>query len=317
MTRDRTRRWFLRTGTAAGVSVGLGGPVIYDLLSPSPARAADFPNLVAITGSDPFANTVAAVDRIGGISRFVQRDSRVVVNANTSFNLPGSNVEPVVVLATLKMCLDAGASEVWLAKGGKPEYWARSPRSAEFAEVIDTTKVSERDFKVVEIPGAVALKEAHVDTHVLEADVYLNVSVVKNHAGTNFTGALKNAMGPCPHEPTNRLCHFGSATPERDKFYAYVDHLSQSIADLNLIRTPDLCIVDATTFLVTKGPAGPGDLRTSDTVVAGSDPVAIDAYSTRFLDLKPGDVKMIGMAERLGVGTASLKQLRIDEGTSA
>ena len=317
MTTDRTRRWFLRTSTAAGVSVGLGAPLLSELLSPSPAFAADHPDLAAMTGSDPFANTVAAVDRIGGMSRFVKRDSRVVVNANTSFNLPGSNVEPVVVLATLKMCLDAGASEVWLAKGGKPEYWGRTPRSAEFAGVLDTTKVSEREFTVVEIPGAVALKEAHVDTHVLEADVYLNVSVVKNHAGTNFTGALKNAMGPCPHEPTNSFCHFGSAPPERDKFYANVGHLSQSIADLNLIRKPDLCIVDATRFLVTKGPAGPGELRTSDTVVAGTDPGAIDAYSTRFLDLKPEDVKMIGMAQRLGVGTADLKQLRIEDGKTA
>jgi uncharacterized protein (DUF362 family) len=291
--------------------------MISELLSPPLAFAADHADLAAMTGSDPFANTVAAVDRIGGMSRFVKPGSRVVVNANTSFKLPGSNVEPVVVLATLKMCLDAGASQVWLAKGGTPEYWGRTPRSSEFAQVIETTKVSDRDFKVVEIPGAVALKEAHVDTHVLEADVYLNVSVVKDHAGTGFTGALKNAMGPCPHEPTNSFCHFGSAPPEREKFYANVGHLSQCIADLNLIRKPDLCVVDATRYLITKGPAGPGELRTSDAVVAGTDPVAIDAYSTRFVDLKPGNVAMIGMAQKLGVGTADLEKLRIDEGTAA
>jgi hypothetical protein len=45
--------------------------------------------------------------------------------------------------------------------------------------------------------------------------------------------------------------------------------------------------------------------------------VAIDAYSTRFVDLRPEDVKMIGMAQKLGVGTADLKQLRIEEGTAA
>lgn len=317
MTRDRTRRWFLRTSTAAGISVGLGAPVLSEFLSPSSAFAGEHPDLVAMTGGDPFANTVAAVDGIGGMSRFVKPNSRVVVNANTSFKLPGSNVEPVVVLATLKMCFDAGASEVWLAKGGKPGYWERTPRAGEFAQLIENTKVSERDFEVVEIPGAVALKEAHVDRHVLEADVYLNVSVVKNHAGTNFTAALKNAMGPCPHDPTNSFCHFGSAPPERDKFYANVDHLSQSIADLNLIRKPDLCVVDATEYLMTNGPGGPGELRRSDTVVAGTDPVAIDAYSARFVDLKPEDIKMIAMAQQLGVGTADLEQLRVEEGKSA
>ena len=317
MRRSRTRRWFMRTGAAAGASLGLGASVITELLSSSPAWAAEPPDLAAVAGTDPFGNAVAAVEKLGGMSRFVARDSRVAVNANTSFKLPGSNVEPVVLLGVLSMCLDAGAKEVWLIKGGSPEYWGRTPRSVELAEVIEGTRVSKGEFRVVQVPGGVALKEAHVDGLVLDCDVYLNVSLVKQHAGTGFTGALKNAMGACPHVPTNRFCHFGSAPPDRDQFYANVDHLSQSIADLNLIRTPDLCVVDATEYLMTNGPAGPGELRRSDTVVAGTNPVAIDAYSTRFVDLTPGEVKMIGMAEQLGVGKADLSQLRIEEGKSA
>jgi uncharacterized protein (DUF362 family) len=317
MTKNRTRRWFLKTSAAAGASVGLGASVVTELLSTSPVFGADLPDLAAISGTDPFTSTVAAVDRIGGMSRFVSPGSRVAVNANTSFKLPGSNVEPAVILATLQMCFDAGAREVWLVKPGKPGYWERTPRFAESTDLLGKTKTSEQDFKVIEVPDGIALKEAHVDSHVLDSDVYLNVSVVKDHAGTRFTGALKNSMGFCPHRPTNSFCHFGSAPPERDKFYANVDHLSQCIADLNLIRRPDLCLVDATTYLKTKGPAGPGELGRSDTVVAGTDPVAIDAYCTRFVDLQPEDVKMIGMAQQLGVGKANLKQLQIVEGPSA
>ena len=67
----------------------------------------------------------------------------------------------------------------------------------------------------------------------------------------------------------------------------------------------------------TNGPAGPGELGRADTVVAGTDPVAVDAYSTRFVDLQPGEVKMIGMAQKHGVGTADLEKLRIVEGSSA
>ncbi len=317
MTINRTRRWFLKTSAAAGASVGLGASVVSELLSTSPVFGADLPDVVAISGTDPFTTTVAAVDRIGGMSRFVSPGSRVAVNANTSFKLPGSNVEPAVILATLQMCFDAGAKEVWLVKPGKPGYWERTPRFAESKDLLGTTKTSEQNFKVIEVADGVALKEAHVDSHVLDSDVYLNVSVVKDHAGTRFTGALKNSMGFCPHRPTNSFCHFGSAPPERDKFYANVDHLSQCIADLNLIRTPDLCLIDATAYLKTNGPAGPGELGRADTVVAGTDPVAIDAYSTRFVDLQPGDVKMIGMAQKHGVGTADLGKLRIVEGSSA
>ena len=317
MTRDRTRRWFLKTSAAAGAVAGLGTSVVTELLSSSPLFGADDPDLAAITGADPFTNTVAAVDRIGGMSRFVAKGSRVAINANTSFKLPGSNVEPAVILATLKMCIDAGAEEVKLVKSGKSGYWERTPRFSEFGEMIEMAQTSDHDFKVVKVADGIALKEAHVDGLILDSDVYLNVSVVKDHAGTGFTGALKNAMGFCPHQPTNSFCHFGSAPPDREKFYANVDHLSQCIADLNLIRKPDLCLVDATAYLKTNGPAGPGDLGRAETVVAGTDPVAIDAYSTRFVDLQPEEVKMIGMAQRLGVGEANLKQLRIVEGPSA
>jgi len=313
MTTHRTRRWFLRTGAAAGATAGLGGSVLTGMLSPTPAFATEAPDLVAAVGSDPFKTAVAAMEKIGGMSRFVGRGSTVAINANTAFKLPGSNVDPVTLLAVMSMCLDAGAKEVWLVKGGKPEYWGRTPRSKELADVIDGTKVSKGDFRVVEVPDGVALKEAHVDSLVLDCDVVLNVSMVKEHNGTGFTAALKNAMGFCPHQPTNSFCHFGSAPPDRGTFYANVDHLSQCIADLNLIRTPDLCLVDATEYLITNGPAGPGDLRRSDTVVAATDPVAIDAYSTRFVDLTPGDVKMIGLAEQHGVGKADLKKIRIEE----
>ena len=314
---DTTRRWFLKTTAVAGAWMGLGGSIVTKLLSPSTGFAANLPDLAAITGDDPFETTKAAVDAVGGMSRFISQKSRVVVNANTSFKLPGSNVEPAVLIATLKMCLDAGAGEVWLVKPGKPGYWDRTKRSTEFSEVIQATKASEHDFKVVEIAKGVALKEAHVDSHVLNGDVYINLSVVKDHAGTRFTGALKNAMGFCPHQPTNSFCHFGSGPPDRAKFYANVDHLSQCIADLNLIRTPDLCLIDATAYLATNGPAGPGELRRAKTVVAGTDPVAIDAYSTRFVDLKPEDVNMIGMAQKHGVGEANIERLSIEEGSAA
>lgn len=317
MTNNRTRRWFLKTGAAAGASLGLGSSVVSELMRTGPAFASGTADLASVKGPDAFIDTVDAVSRIGGMSRFVKPGSKVAVNANTSFKLPGSNVEPAVVLATLQMCFDAGAEEVWLVKPGKAGYWERTPRFTESGDLLAKTSISEHEFKVVEVSKGVALNEAHVDSHVLDCDTYVNVSVVKDHAGTRFTGALKNAMGFCPHQPTNSFCHFGDEPPDRGRFYANVDHLSQCIADLNLIRRPDLCLVDATTYLKTNGPAGPGQLGKAETVVAGTDPVAIDAFCTRFVDLDPAEVKMIGMAEELGVGSADLGELQIFEGAPA
>ena len=49
-------------------------------------------------------------------------------------------------------------------------------------------------------------------------------------------------MGLFPFS-TNGLFHLGK-----------MSHLSQCIADLNLVRQPDLCISDATEFLTGNGP---------------------------------------------------------------
>jgi len=305
-----TRRRFISTGAAVGATVTLGGGLFDQLVVP--VSAAEAAGLVVVTGPDGFANTIAAVEAVGGISRFVPKGASVVINANTAFKHRGSIVEPNVLLATLKLVADAGAAEVWLIKPAGEGYWKRCDRAVEFAELIDTAKVSERDFKVVEIADGVALTEAHVDRRLLSADVYLNLSIAKDHKGSGFTGALKNTMGACPHDPTCKFFHVGSK-PDSDDWYPDLGHLSQCVADLNLVRQPDLCILDAGEILVSNGPFGPGELASPHAVVAGVDMVAVDAFGVRYLGLEPDAVAMIALAEAHGLGTADLTKVGVRE----
>ena len=48
-------------------------------------------------------------------------------------------------------------------------------------------------------------------------------------------------------------------------------------------------------------------------VVAGSSPVAVDAYCTQFLGLKPGDSVMVKKAYESGLGEMDLAKLIISE----
>jgi len=217
-----------------------------------------------------------------------------------------------VLLATLKLCSDAGAKEMWLIKGAKDGFWDRCERAADFPGLIDSANVSEREMKVVEITGGVALKQAHVDRRLLDADHYLDLTIAKHHKGCEFTGALKNTMGACPHDPTCRFFHVGN-NPDSEDWYPDLNHLSQCVADLNLVRRPDLCILDAGEILTTNGPFGPGKLANPQAVVASADMVAIDAYGVRYLGLEPEAVPMIAMAEKHGLGTADLTKIGVRE----
>ena len=90
------------------------------------------------------------------------------------------------------------------------------------------------------------------------------------------------------------------------------DRLSQPAnADLNLIRKPDLCISDVTTFITEKGPYGPGKLASAETVVASTNRVSLDAFCCRFLGLQPEEVLMIGKASRHGLGEMKPDRIRI------
>jgi len=307
-----TRRRFIKGSAAVGATVTLGGGLFGELAGKVSAEETTAAGLVAVTGPDGFANAIAAVEGVGGMARYVPDGSSVVINANTAFKHRGSIVDPNVLLATLTMCADAGAKEVWLIKGGREGYWKRSERAANHLKVIDWARVSEREFEVVKIAKGVALEEAHVDRHLLSTDVYIDVAIAKHHKGCEFTGALKNTMGACPHDPTCRFFHMGN-NPESEDWYPDVVHLSQCVADLNLVRQPDLCILDAGEILTTNGPFGPGKLANPNAVVASADMVAVDAYGVRYLGLEPNAVSMIALAEKHGLGTTDLAKIGVRE----
>jgi len=307
-----TRRRFIKGSAALGASATIGGSLIGSLADSALASESSAIGLAAVTGPDGYLNTMSAVEAIGGISRFVPSGSTVIINANTAFKHRGSIVEPNVLLATLELCAEAGAKKVWLIKGAQDDYWKRCERAANKTALLDRAEVSEREFDVLAIDKGIALKEAHIDRHLLSADVYINLSIAKHHKGCEFTGALKNTMGACPHDPTCKFFHVGS-NPESDDWYPDIDHLSQCIADLNTIRQPDLNIVDAGEILITNGPFGPGKLANPKSVVASTDMVAIDAFGARYLDLDPATIPMIAKAEKHGLGVADPKTLGVKE----
>jgi uncharacterized protein (DUF362 family) len=87
--------------------------------------------------------------------------------------------------------------------------------------------------------------------------------------------------------------------------------LDQCIADLNTVIHPQLCIVDATEFITTNGPFGPGKLLNPKEVIAGTDRVAIDAYCCSLWGLRGEDIFTIKKAYDLGLGEINLKKVAL------
>jgi uncharacterized protein (DUF362 family) len=305
-----TRRSFLKRAACLGSGALLSQSPLLSLAQTNPQAppAAQIkPTLVAVKGKDPYGSTLRAIQELGGIEAFVRKGDRVGILVNSPFKNIGASVNPEVVLAVLEKCFKGGAKEIRYLKDPHRGYWERSPRSGALATVIKSLKYESGDHVSVEIPGGLALKDARVTKDLRECDVFINVSITKHHDGVRYSGALKNMMGLCPFS-TNSYIHWGTL---KLGWYGDLNHLSQCIADLNLIRKPELCISDATTFITENGPYGPGKLASAETVVASTNPVSLDAFCCRFLGLQPEDVLMIRKASQHGLGEMNPDRLRV------
>lgn len=305
-----SRRSFIKGSTALGVSALLAGSAIGWM--PKPSFAQTGVDIAAVKGLDYFENTVKAVETLGGMGAFVSNQSRVGLLINSPWRHPGSFVAPEITLAVVRMCLDAGAKEIGVFKGLGSAYWVRSPLSEKFRDEIGNIQEIGGNYAEVRIPDGRSLKKAKIARGLLDCDVFINISIAKDHTGTRFSGTMKNMMG-ATSRGTNRFFHAGSG--KGFGYYDDIEFLSQCIADVNLVRKPDLCILDGTQILKTNGPGGPGKFLKPHKVVAGADRVAMDAYGANLLGVRPDDIQMIRMAQAHGLGEIAPSKIRIQEVT--
>jgi uncharacterized protein (DUF362 family) len=316
MNASLSRRDFLHRSVWAGLAAVAGPSLLTRALAaappePVPPGPAGSPaDLGLATQDDGFEAALASLALLGGIERFVKSGARVgvVINAPRWWTRTGSFTSPDVSLAVVKRCAEAGAREIVTIQEPRGGYWERSTHAAACRKELALVKPDPDNFVEVGIPRGLALKKAEVRRTLLDCDVIIDLPIVKHHAGTGFTACLKNMMGACSGS-TNRFFHNGSGASEE---YGDVAFLSQCIADLNLVRKPDLNVCDATQYLVTNGPAGPGELKRSRSVVAGTDCVAVDAYcAATFLKLRPERVAMIQKAFEHGIGQIDWNRLAV------
>jgi uncharacterized protein (DUF362 family) len=304
MKKVMDRREFIKSSaliSAVAVAAGFPSRLFGDVLAPDI-------DISVVNGSAYFDNTMKAVELLGGMSKFVPKGSKVGLMINSPWNKPGTFTNPDVAIAVVKMCVDAGASELYSIETALTSYWKRSSLYSKYKSDIAQIQTSD-EHRTVKIEKGKSLKEAEVSAAFLDCDVLIDIPIVKNHMGTNFTGSLKNIMGALSRT-TDRFFHRGSGAKSA---YDDVEFLSQCIADAQLIRKPNLCVVDATEFVITNGPAGPGELKKLDKVVAGINAVSVDAYCATLLGLKPADISMIRFANQHGLGNIDVSKLTIKE----
>jgi uncharacterized protein (DUF362 family) len=308
MSQRMTRRDFMRTGAFAGSAVLAGGLIDPGRLG---AQAQKAPDLAVISGSDAFASTKKGLEALGGMKKFVKPGSTVglLINAPAWWTRPGSHTHPDITLAVILAALEAGAKEIHYLIDPLPSYWKRSALATGYEKETGAVKKCSKNYVEKEVARNKTLKKASVVKEFLDCDVFVNLPIIKHHVGVGMSGSLKNLMGVNANA-SNQFFHAGSGAKGE---YDDIPFLAQCVADLNTLRKPDLCVADATEFLLTNGPQGPGELRKAGKVILGTDPVAVDAYGAPLVNLNPADVLMITKSVEWGIGRMDVAKLAVKE----
>ena len=261
------------------------------------------PEIAIITGDDPAQLTRQAVEELGGIRRFIARGDVVLVKPNIGWDRTpeqAANTNPDVVAEVIRQCSNAGAKRVIVTdvSCNDPRRCFQRSGIAEAARLAGAEVVlpDPAMFKDVDLQGE-TLRAWPVLDLFLNADKIINVPIAKHHSLTGTTLGMKNWYGMLggPRHQLHQKIH-------------------ESLADLADFVRPTLTIVDCYRILARNGPTGGSlqDVILKKTLVAGTDPVALDAYVAKaYWNLEVSSLPYLKMAANRGLGTYEFEKVRM------
>jgi len=292
------RRHFIRDVTAGGLLLGMH-PDLF-------AQSGGPPDLAVVKGESPSLITREAVKILGGMGRFINKGEKVMIKPNIGWDRKpeqGACTNPDVVKALVEMCLEAGAGKVTVMDNPCNPARRTYVRSgiARAAKDAGAKVPFPNKHKLKKTPlGGKTLKEWEVFSDFLEVDKIINVPAAKHHSLSRVTLGMKNWLGALGGN--RNALHQG---------------LDSAVVDLAAFFKPALTVLDAYRILHRNGPQGgrASDVKLNQTVVAGVDFAAVDAFGATYFDIPPSELRFLQLARERGLGEIDLEKVKIEKRT--
>jgi uncharacterized protein (DUF362 family) len=156
---------------------------------------------------------------------------------------------------------------------------------------VKLVDLNKDEFVEVNPPNPLSLNNVRVAKTALKSTI-ISVPKLKLHRIATVTLSLKNMMGA--------LASKGSMHNGR---------LSQNIADLASVLRPSVSVIDG--IIAGEGDEMSGNPVEMNLIIAGTDPVAVDAVGAAVMGIQPIDVKHLVLAEKKGLGTCNLNEITV------
>ena len=312
------RRQFLVRSAKAGTAIAAAcaaGLWFHDTRGPggsgldhSDIRLPDFSieNLGAkmsiVRGEDRVAALHLAIKSLGGIESIIKKDDRVLLKVNAAFASPAmlsATTHPSIVAEMTTLCYGAGAAAVVVTDNpiNDPASCFNLTGIAAAASGAGAKVILPRPelFKPLTVPRAKLIRNRPVLYNPLkDITKIIGMAPVKDHHRSGASMVMKN--------------WYGLLGGRRNIFHQDINTI---IMELAMMIKPSLAILDGTKSMMTNGPTGGSlsDLKQTNTMIVGTDQVAVDAFGATLLNKNFNDLPFIGMAEAAGLGTADYRSL--------
>lgn len=210
----------------------------------------------------------------------------------------GATTSPEVVEGVIRYVKDHGVDDIAIMEGSwVGDSTKRAFKTCGYEELARKYGLPLYDLKDDDfVIRRVADLDIKICKRPLEVDYLINMPVLKAHCQTQMTCALKNLKGCLPDS-------------EKRKFHSLGLH--KPIGCLSKALKTGITLVDAICGDLTFEEGG--NPVQMDRLIAGRDPVLVDAYAASLLGFSKEDIPYIGIAESVGAGSADLERANIFE----
>jgi uncharacterized protein (DUF362 family) len=257
--------------------------------------------ILVVYGDDPQAMAFRVAEAADLASLIGDKKKRIGLKPNLVVSRPageGATTHPEICAGLIDYLQGKGFSDITILEGS----WTGDSTVDAFRVCGYGSLAAAKKVKLLDTKTDAALSRdcagmmIEICAGALAVDFMINIPVLKGHCQTLLTCALKNNKGIIPDHEKRRFHSMG---------------LHKPIARLNTAVRNDFIVVD--------GICGDPDFEEGgNPVVAGRvfaarDPVLCDAWAAELLGYAVKEIPYIGLAERLGVGSADLSRAVIRE----
>jgi uncharacterized protein (DUF362 family) len=249
---------------------------------------------LGIVDFNSYKESVPALMEVLGADRILCDQKNVVIKPNLVNTSPPPITTPVQLVAAIADYVKSVSNaKIVIAEGcGAPIYNTHRP----FRKLGYSDLAKSNGMVLVDLNDAETTELADHRCRVfpkfmmprLIMDSFLiSVPVLKKHFLAKVTLTMKNMLGCAPSD------HYSGLIWKKSRFHK---NLHRSIFEMNLYRTPDLTILDASVGLACHHLGGPKCRPHVNKLIGGFDPVAVDACGATLLGVNWKDVEHISLA---------------------